>query len=206
MSRTRRLLSRHVALAAVVTLAALAVSGVAIAAVASPVRHAHPGPSVRVSAVTRKSRATLVARKLRGPRQPHAAVNPSTLTYPDQGIDVTAATSAATTLADASALPTVAAAEAALNAYPAALSVFGPALAAPNNNIKASLQTVTEQDPIATGVQQNVPYEAWVVQMTGPAIYVGGEGSTPPPAGLQCTDVAVYNLALAEWSELIQSC
>lgn len=70
----------------------------------------------------------------------------------------------------------------------------------------ASLHTVTEKLPVVNGVRAGVPYEAWVASVRGPVIFTGGPGSTPPPAGTECTDAAIYDLQLFRWTESIQSC
>lgn len=206
MAHIRRFFAAHLGLLAAIALISLVGASVAFAdavtstkgrPATSAVTHAKAGKKLAAK------RARLVASKLRYRRTAHKAAT-SGLTYPDQGVSVYAPSSQGQSEAAASPLSTPAAAIAAFQQDPAATSAFGSALTA--STPTASLATVTEQNPVVSGVSVGVPYQAWVVRVQGPVNFYGGPGSTPPPAGTQCDDVGIYDLLHAQWSELIQSC
>jgi hypothetical protein len=203
MKRLKRFASNHTISVASLTVAVLGCgAGGALAAVTGG--HAHSNrPAARASTPTQRQRERVVARKRHGHRVNAGAATTTAETYPDSGITVAAPSANATTLASQSQLSSAAAAAAAFRASPAAQNAFGPAV---SGTISASLQTVTEQEPIATGVKKNTPYQAWVVSVQGPVIFTGGPNSTPPPADTQCQDVGIYDLQTAEWSDYLQSC
>lgn len=122
------------------------------------------------------------------------------ITYPEQGVTIGPRSARAARYAAASSLKTPAAAIAALRLSPAAQVAFRTTVPV------ASLRTVTERLPVVTGVRTGVPYQAWVVSVRGPVVFIGGPGSTPPPAGTKCTDVEIYDLQLSRWTESFQSC
>jgi hypothetical protein len=170
---------------AIVALLSVAGGGVALAATAG-----HRTPHTR-------AQAALIARKLKdGPRHAHAAAG---LTYPDQGVTVTPASSQAPAAAACSGVPTASSAVSAFEQDPASRSAFGP----PTGTVTATLATVTEVYPITPGVQVGVPYQAWVVSMPGQPKYFG---PATPPANTTCTDVAIYSVQLSTWTERLQSC
>jgi hypothetical protein len=70
----------------------------------------------------------------------------------------------------------------------------------------ASLRSVTEHDPVVSGVRVGVPYQAWVVRLRAPVIFTGGPGPTPPPADTKCIDVGIYDLQISRWTESLQAC
>jgi hypothetical protein len=130
----------------------------------------------------------------------HPAGRSGVVTYAEQGVTVSRPSARAAHDAAASSLPTPAAAVTALRRSRWAQAAFSTGMPV------ASLHTVTEKYPVAKGVRVGVPYQAWVVRVRGPVIFTGGPGSTPPPAGTKCTDVAIYDLQLSRWTESVQSC
>ena len=189
--------NNHARFAVLVASAVLVGAGAAVAATQPSHRHPRAG-----SALQRRDRAekALVARKLRD-RRAHAAAQ---VTYPAQGINITPAGANAQSEAQASGVTSAPAAVTALKQYPGAVGAFGPG--AGSMQFTATLQTVTESLPITKGVAAGTPYQAWVVQANGPAIYVGGIGTTTPVVPVPCHDVAIYDVELAAWTEFIQSC
>ena len=130
----------------------------------------------------------------------HAATRPATVTYAGQGVTVSPPSGRAKHDAAMSKLRTPAAAVAAVRRSRWAMGAFRTGTSV------ASLHTVTERHPVVKGIRAGVPYQAWVVSVRGPVIFTGGPGSTPPPAGTECTDVAIYDLQLARWTESLQAC
>lgn len=149
-------------------------------------------------------RARLVARKLREAHRQRAHSAGAALTYPAQGVQVGAPSAQALRYAATSGLSTSSAAVAGFKQDRAAQGAFGSAIT--SGHPTAALATVTEQYPVTAGVSAGVPYQAWVLSVRGPAAFYGGPGSRPPPAGLQCDDVGIYDLQLSKWTELLQSC
>ncbi len=149
-------------------------------------------------------RARLVARKLREAHRQRAHSAGAALTYPAQGVQVGAPSAQALRYAAASGLSTSSAAVAGFRQDRAAQGAFGSAIT--SGDPTAALATVTEQYPVTAGVSAGVPYQAWVLSVRGPAAFYGGPHSRPPPAGLQCDDVGIYDLQLSKWTELLQSC
>lgn len=205
MSKAKRFVATHAASLAAIALLALAGGGVA-AATAHTTGSAHPNRTSAVPRVSRSQvaqRARLIARKRRDGHHRRARKASAALTYPDQGVQIDSPSPSASSLAASSSMSTSSAAVASFQGYPAAQSAFGSALT--SGSPKASLATVTEQDPIASGVAVGVPYQAWAINTLGPAQSFGGSGTTPP-AETQCEDVGIYDLALGKWTELLQSC
>lgn len=149
-------------------------------------------------------RARLVARKLWRTHRQRAPVVGAAVTYPAQGVQVGAPSAQAPRYAATSGLSTSSADVASFKQDRAAQGAFGSAIT--SGNPTAALATVTEQYPVTAGVSVGVPYQAWVLSVRGPAAFYGGPDSRPPPAGLQCDDVGIYDLQLSKWTELLQSC
>jgi hypothetical protein len=162
-----------------------------------------PSTATNQNSVKRAEDARLVARKLRGVER-HVR---SYITYPSQGVDLSAPRSDAQSEAAAAGLRTASQAMIALREDLAA-RVF-PISPKNSSHPHASLKTVIEHLPVVRGVTAGVPYQAWVVTMSGPALVIGGgdpgstSGSTRVPT---CQDIAIYDLRLKQWTEYIQSC
>jgi hypothetical protein len=122
------------------------------------------------------------------------------INYASLGVTVGLPSPRAAGYATGSSLRTSAAAIAALRRSRWALAAFR------TGTPVASLHSVTETNPSVPGVRKGVRYQAWVVTVRGPVLFTGGPGSTPPPPHTKCTDVAIYDLQLARWTESLQSC
>jgi hypothetical protein len=182
----------HALLAALAASVVLAGTGLAVAA---SQRHDRSALYHR-----RSEDRKLVQRKLEQ-RHTRAVLD---VTYPSEGVNVTPANADASAAASSDGMATATQVMSALASYPGAIGAFGPSVS--NAQMSASLETVTEQYPMTDKVAAGVPFEAWVVRTSGPPTYVGGVGTTPPTTAQTCDDVAIYDLALAGWTDFIQSC
>lgn len=183
----------HTLVAALAASLVLAGTG---AAVASSQNQGHRSAPYARQSKDRK----LVQRKV---QQRHAQAV-SGVTYPSEGVNVTPATASASAAASSDGMATATQVMSALASYPGAIGAFGPSVS--NAQMSASLETVTEQYPMTDKVAVGVPFEAWVVKTSGPPTYVGGVGTTSPTTAQTCEDVAIYDLAVAGWTDFIQSC
>ena len=128
------------------------------------------------------------------------------------GVDIRPAPSRAAKQAARAGVPTGAAAIAALRrTRGVGASAFA---SAPPGDPVASLHTITERYPTTRRVHTGVPYAAWVLTGRGtlPEVsgYVGAgnpsaSASSPPPAN-NCHVVAIYSLALKDWTEIFGHC
>ena len=168
----------------------------------------------KLSPSAARKRAALVARKRREGHHQHTPAHSASITtvgpgvtFADQGVSLASASSSASSYAATSNITTSSAAVSAVENLPAAESVFGPTLA---SNHSVSLLNVTEKDPVVPGVTAGVPYSAWVVAFSGPEIVVGRPGDGPPSATpsstATCEDVAIYDVQISQWTELLQNC
>jgi hypothetical protein len=166
----------------------------------------------KLSPAAARKRAALVARKRReGHHHTRAhsatgAIGPGT-TFADQGVTLSAASAQSQSYAAGSGLSTTAAAISGFQNLSSAETVFGPTTLA--SNPTATLLTVTEQDPIVSGVTAGVPYSAWVVSVNGPEIDTGPPApgaTTASSTTATCKDVGIYDVQISKWTELLQNC
>ena len=169
-------------------------AGVSLAA-ASPA-HPHPAKASRNDGHARRP----AARRAGPPAKTGQAVVPD-ITYPAEGINVSAAAPASPG-PPAPAASSPAAVLSSLESQPVPQAVLGSALSAQIPAVR--LRTVTERHPASAAVKAGIPFTAWVVTYANTSSPVLGPGNVTSVSG--CTFVAVMVASAGAWSDYFQEC